>query len=102
MPVPGEHLAYCPAERPGPDSDVTAPSGQLTAAEGEALRALRAIIFDHDPLRAFGRFRRVQAPSGDLLWVCENHYPDYDPGLPARHPPTEPDGIVAEEARRLV
>ena len=56
--------------------------GQLTAAEGAALRALRAIIFEHDQLRAFGGLRRVQAPAGDLLWVCENHYPDYDPGLP--------------------
>ena len=23
-----------------------------------------------------------QAPAGDLLWVCENHYRDYDPGMP--------------------
>ena len=57
-------------------------TGQLTAAEGAALRAIRAIIFEHDQLRAFGGLRRVQAPAGDLLWVCENHYPDYDPGLP--------------------
>ena len=70
------------AERPGPESGVAAPSGQLTAAEGEALRALRAIIFEHDRLRAFGGLRRVQAPSGDLLWVCEDHYREYDPGLP--------------------
>ena len=60
-------------------------TGQLTAAEGAALRALRAIIFEHDRLRAFGGLRRVQAPAGDLLWVCENHYPDYDPGLPVIH-----------------
>jgi hypothetical protein len=69
------------AERP-PVSGLTEAPGQLTAAEGESLRALRAIIFEHDPLRAFGGFRRVQAPSGDLLWVCEKHYPHYDPGLP--------------------
>ncbi|HEX3959420.1 MAG TPA: hypothetical protein VHZ03_22775 [Trebonia sp.] len=56
--------------------------GQLPAAEGAALRVLRAIIFEHDQLRAFGGLRRVQAPAGDLLWVCKNHYPDYDPGLP--------------------
>jgi hypothetical protein len=56
--------------------------GQLTAAEGRALRALRAILFEHDQFRAFGGLRRVQAPSGDLLWVCTDHYPDYDPGLP--------------------
>jgi len=58
-------------------------SEQLTAAEGQALRAVRAIIFEHDQLRAFGGLRRVQSPSGDLLWVCADHYPDYDPGLPA-------------------
>ena len=69
-------------ERPGPNSGTTATSGQLTTAEGEALRTLRAIIFEHDPLRASGGLRRVQAPSGDLLWVCENHYREYDPGLP--------------------
>jgi hypothetical protein len=60
-------------------------TGQLTAAEGAALRAIRAIIFEQDRLRAFGGLRRVQAPAGDLLWVCENHYPDYDPGLPVIH-----------------
>jgi internalin A len=60
-------------------------TGQLTAAEGAALRALRAIIFEHDTLRAFGGLRRAQAPAGELLWVCENHYPDYDPGLPVIH-----------------
>ena len=69
-------------DRPAPDGGLAATSGQLTAAEGAALRALRATIFQHDPLRAFGGLRRVQAPSGDLLWVCGAHYPDYDPGLP--------------------
>jgi internalin A len=57
-------------------------TGRLTAAEGAALRAVRAIVFENDGPRAFGGLRRVQAPAGDLLWVCENHYPDYDPGLP--------------------
>ena len=70
------------AEKLGPHSGTTATPGQMTSAEGEALRALRAIIFEHDPLRAFGGLRRVQAPAGDLLWVCENHYREYDPGLP--------------------
>jgi hypothetical protein len=57
-------------------------SGQLTPAQGEALRALRAVIFEHDRLRAFGDLRRVQTPAGDLLWVCRDHYHEYDPGLP--------------------
>ena len=56
--------------------------GQLTSAEGEALRAIRAVVFEHDRLRTFGGLRRTQAPSGDFLWVCKDHYREYDPGLP--------------------
>jgi hypothetical protein len=55
---------------------------RLTAAEGQALRAVRVMIFEHDKLRTFGGLRRVQAPSGDFLWVCPEHYREYDPGLP--------------------
>jgi hypothetical protein len=76
-------IADLPAAKQGRAEDnVTGSVGQLTAAEGAALRAIRAVIFEHDRLRAFGGLRRVQAPAGDLLWVCEHHYPDYDPGLP--------------------
>jgi internalin A len=57
-------------------------AGQLNEAEGQALRALRLIVFEHDRQRAFGGMRRVQAPSGDFLWVCPDHYREYDPGLP--------------------
>jgi internalin A len=55
---------------------------QLTIAEGEGLRALRALVFEHDIQRAFGGLRRVQNETGEFLWVCEGHYPEYDPGLP--------------------
>jgi internalin A len=58
-------------------------AGELTLAEGAALRALRVMLFQLDKSRAFGGLRRVQAPSGDFVWVCAEHYPDYDPGLPA-------------------
>ena len=69
------------------DEDVGTPTlrntaGQLTEAEGAALRAFRAVLFEHDRLRTFGGMRRVQAPAGDLLWVCTDHYSEYDPGLP--------------------
>jgi internalin A len=64
------------------EDDLGQSTGHLTEAQGKALRALRAIIFERDPLGDFGGLRRVQAPSGDFLWVCEKHYPDYDPGLP--------------------
>jgi internalin A len=57
-------------------------TGRLSAAEGKALRAIREILFKHDQLRAFGGLSRVQSPSGDFLWVCKEHYPEYDPGLP--------------------
>ena len=64
-------------------ADLGLPSGRLTAAEGQALRAVRAVLFERDRSRAFGGLRRVQGPSGDFIWVCEDHYPEYDPGLPA-------------------
>jgi internalin A len=57
-------------------------AGQLTAAEGQGLRALRTLLFEQDQPRSFGGLRRVQAPTGDFLWVCPDHYPSYDPGLP--------------------
>ncbi|MEJ3742635.1 hypothetical protein WEI85_04985 [Actinomycetes bacterium KLBMP 9797] len=57
--------------------------GNMTTAEGAALRAFRVLLFRHDPTRAFGDLRRVQSPSGDLLWVCPEHHREYDPGLPA-------------------
>jgi internalin A len=54
----------------------------LARAEGQALRAMRQVLFQEDPAHAFGDMRRVQSPAGDLLWVCPVHYPEYDPGLP--------------------
>jgi internalin A len=56
--------------------------GQLIATEGQALRLLRSVLFEYDPPRAFGGLSRVQALSGEFLWVCAEHYPEYDPGLP--------------------
>jgi hypothetical protein len=56
--------------------------GQLNEAEGAALRALRKMLFDLDPPHIFGGMRRVQGPAGDFLWVCPDHYRQYDPGLP--------------------
>ena len=58
-------------------------ASQLTPAEGQAARAIRVLLFEHDHRRAFGDLRRVQAPSSDFVWVCANHYPEYDPGLPS-------------------
>jgi internalin A len=57
-------------------------ASQLTLAEGQAARALRVLLFEHDHMRSFGDLRRTQTPSGDFVWVCPDHYSDYDPGLP--------------------
>jgi internalin A len=54
----------------------------LTISEGAGLRALRAILLEKDRSRAFGGLRRVRTTSGDFLWICSTHYPEYDPGLP--------------------
>jgi internalin A len=74
-----------PAEAVKEQADVTSDqtTAHMTVAEGEALRALRALIFEHDRMRRFGGMRRVQASSGDFLWVCPEHYTQYDPGLPS-------------------
>ena len=58
------------------------PASVLTEAEDRALRAIRAVLFQLDGMRALGGLRRVQAPSGDFLWVCADHFTEYDPGLP--------------------
>jgi internalin A len=50
--------------------DFAEPTGELTHAEGEALRAIRAIIFEQDRLQVFGRLSRAQRRSGDYIWVC--------------------------------
>ncbi|MBV9162226.1 MAG: hypothetical protein JO281_11870 [Pseudonocardiales bacterium] len=66
-----------------PDVDPNEPRKyQLSPAEGQALRSFRTLLFRIDPAHAFGGLRRVQAPAGELLWVCAHHYPEYDPGLP--------------------
>jgi len=63
-------------------SDINNGKG-LTHAQGEGLRALRALLLKNDPARRFGGLRRVRTPSGDLLWICRRHHPEYDPGLPS-------------------
>jgi internalin A len=55
---------------------------KLTLAEGQALRALRQLLREQDPARAYGGLRRVMAETGEFLWVCPEHYLAYDPGLP--------------------
>jgi internalin A len=64
------------------DAGVREAPNQLTPAQGAALRNFRYTLLKADPQQSFGGLRRVQAPSGELLWVCNEHYSEYDPGLP--------------------
>jgi len=77
-------VADLPSQEIKDQSELIAESArQLTPAEGQAARAIRMLLFEHDRMRAFGDLRRVQTPSGEFVWVCANHYPEYDPGLPS-------------------
>jgi internalin A len=58
-------------------------SHPVAPAQGEAMRAVRTAIFQHDPNKAFGDMRRVLTAAGDYLWICPEHYGIYDPGLPS-------------------
>jgi hypothetical protein len=55
---------------------------ELTHAEAAGLRALRKTLLQSSDVQSLGGLRRVRTASGDLLWVCPRHYPEYDPGLP--------------------
>ena len=50
--------------------------------EGAGLRELLSLLLDLDKSRKWGNLRRVLTPTGDYLWLCRDHYPEYDPGLP--------------------
>jgi internalin A len=81
-------MAAVVADLPGhepeqrPDLAGLGTAGRMTTAQGAAWRALRSFLFKRDTARAFGDLRRVQAASGDFLWVCPRHHAQYDPGLP--------------------
>jgi len=77
-------IAALPGQETGDQPDLATPGSarQITLAQGQAWRAARRLILEHDPGRAFGDLRRVPAPSGEFLWVCPRHYPRYEPGLP--------------------
>jgi len=80
--VMGSLLESLPAIERDSEPDSVPDIGRLAPAEGQALRAFRMFLFEHDQARSFGDLRRVQGPSGEVLWVCPLHHPEYDPGLP--------------------
>jgi internalin A len=54
----------------------------FTRAQGSALREFQVLLLEVDKSKTWGGLRRVQASTGDYLWVCPEHYAQYDPGLP--------------------
>lgn len=54
----------------------------LVTGGGASLRAMRELLFELDPARSFAQLRRILTDAGDYLWICPEHYPIYDPGLP--------------------
>jgi internalin A len=54
---------------------------------GADLRSARNLLRKLDPASRFGGLHRLQAASGEYLWVCPSHALTYDPGLPTiEHP----------------
>ncbi len=60
----------------------TAENAKLTPAGGAYLRGVRHLLDEIDGFRSYGGLERVQAASGEILWVCEEHAAAYNPGLP--------------------
>ncbi len=54
----------------------------LTHAEGAGLRELHALLLELDPAKSWGNLKRVLTPAGDYLWLCPEHYGEFEPGLP--------------------
>ena len=56
----------------------------FSRAEGAALREFHDLLrqLDKDRTRTWGGLQRVTTPAGDILWVCPQHYKEYDRGLP--------------------
>ena len=52
-------------------------------ADGSELRALRALLTELDPRRTFNGMYVVATSSWDVRWVCQDHYPAYNPGPPS-------------------
>jgi hypothetical protein len=51
-----------------PDSDE-----RPSPLDSAYLRGVRQMLFDIDPHRHFGGLSRIQATSGEYLWVCPEH-----------------------------
>ena len=54
-----------------------------TSAEAASLGCFGEFLFELDPYKEFAGLRQVTTAAGERLYVCEEHFRAYDPGLPA-------------------
>ena len=57
-------------------------SVEVLTSGGFELRVMKELLLELDPLHEFRRMNQVFGVGGEALWVCGEHYPRYDPGLP--------------------
>lgn len=65
----------------------------ISSAEGAGLRALHDLLAELNwKPGQFGLGRVTSKSSGDILWVCSEHRPEYEPGLPVL--PASPEAVT--------
>lgn len=50
--------------------------------EGAGLRMFHQLLTEVDPLRKWGGLKKATNQTGDIIWVCPEHYSYYDRGIP--------------------
>ena len=70
------------AARLAPVPGVGAPVLLSTSKDHEGHRVLHRVLLDVDRERRWGGLRSVVTGAGDRLWVCREHYLEYEPDLP--------------------
>jgi hypothetical protein len=66
--------AWLDRSSPGELTNAAAPA----RAEGAALRQLRQLLEELDPVRHWGGLRKVYTPEGHYLWLCPDHAAAYE------------------------
>ncbi len=56
--------------------------GVTSAAQGAELRVLFSLLDHLDKSHYWAGLRKTVTPEGDILWLCEKHRKEFDPGLP--------------------
>lgn len=76
-------VAALPAERGITSIDTgELASPRLTSASGSALRAFHHALRTLDKRQHWGGLQRVITPSGQYLWLCPDHFKQFEPDMP--------------------